>query len=231
MTEIFFNGPSGKIEGLFHQSSVPMAPTVLILHPHPQHGGTMRNKVIYYMYRAFALNNFSVLRINFRGVGKSAGEFSKGVGELNDAAVAMDWLQNKNPSGLVYWVAGFSFGAWIAMQLLMRRPEVSTFLSVAPPVDLYDFSFLSPCPAAGLIVHGTEDSIVKEKNVASMAAMLNKQSSAVEYSAIKGAGHFFNDHIPDLVKVIDGYIKCRSSSGHGFESVKTDKKRRRIRVN
>ncbi len=98
------------------------APLALILHPHPQFGGTMNHQIVYQLYYAFVHRNFSVLRFNFRGVGRSQGSFDHGVGELSDAASALDWAQTINPEARSCWIAGFSFGAWIGMQLLMRRP-------------------------------------------------------------------------------------------------------------
>jgi alpha/beta superfamily hydrolase len=89
---------------------------------------------------------FTVLRFNFRGVGRSQGEYDQGIGELSDAASALDYLQAMNTNAKHCWVAGFSFGAWIGMQLLMRRPEITGFVSVSPPANMYDFSFLAPCP-------------------------------------------------------------------------------------
>ena len=102
----------------------PTPPLALILHPHPQHGGTMNNRIVYSMFHMFARRGFSTLRFNFRGVGRSQGLFDHGQGELRDAAAALDWMQQHNPNSTGCWVAGFSFGAWIAMQLLMRRPEI-----------------------------------------------------------------------------------------------------------
>lgn len=131
-----------------------------MLHPHPQHGGTMNNKVVYALYQTFVARGFSTLRFNFRGVGRSQGTYTGGEGELSDAATALDWLQTYNPNARYCWIAGFSFGAWIGMQLLMRRPEITGFVSVAPPANMFDFSFLAPCPASGLVVQGDQDDIV-----------------------------------------------------------------------
>src|SRR5690349_23017590 len=131
MPEIILNGPEGRLEGRYQQSATPNAPIALMLHPHPQHGGTMNNKVVYSLYQSFQRQGFSVLRFNFRGVGRSQGKFDRGEGELSDAAAALDWLETRNPNAPQCWIAGFSFGAWIGMQLLMRRPEISGFISVA----------------------------------------------------------------------------------------------------
>ena len=100
------------------------SPIALILHPHPQFGGTMNNRVVYNLHYAFHRMGFTVLRFNFRGVGRSQGEFDQGVGELSDAALALDYLQAMNPNSKHCWVAGFSFGAWIGMQLLMQPIQI-----------------------------------------------------------------------------------------------------------
>ena len=119
----------------------------------------MNNPVSVQLFHLFMKRGFSVLRFNFRGVGRSQGEFDAGIGELADAATALDWLQSTNPTASQCWVAGYSFGAWIGMQLLMRRPETDGFISVSPPTNTYDFSFLAPCPASGLILHGSADTV------------------------------------------------------------------------
>ena len=157
MPEVIFTGPAGRLEGRYHPAKQKNAPIAMILHPHPQFHGTMNHQIVYQCYYAFAHRGFSVLRFNFRGVGRSQGSFDHGTGELSDAASALDWAQTINPEARACWVAGFSFGAWIGMQLLMRRPEVEGFISIAPPANLYDFSFLAPCPSSGLIVHGEKD--------------------------------------------------------------------------
>ncbi len=207
--EVIFNGPEGRIEGRLHQSEERNAPIALVLHPHPLHGGTMNNKVVYHTFQAFVKNGFSVLRFNFRGVGKSEGEFDHGIGELIDAAAAMDWLQLQCPNHSSCWIAGFSFGAWISLQLLMRRPEVNGFVAISPPASSYDFNFLSPCPAQGLIVQGTKDKIVKEEAVYGLYEKLAKQrNSSVEYQPIEG-DHYFTGNQEALGTAIEAYIQPR----------------------
>ncbi|MEM9735716.1 MAG: alpha/beta fold hydrolase, partial [Pseudomonadota bacterium] len=135
MPEIIFPGPDGRLEGRYHPHAEKESPIALILHPHPQFGGNMNNRVTYALHYAFKELGFSVMRFNFRGVGRSQGEFDQGVGELSDAASALDYLQAMHPASKACWVAGFSFGAWIGMQLLMRRPEINGFISAAPPAN------------------------------------------------------------------------------------------------
>ena len=207
MPEVHFNGPDGRLEGRYHASSKNNAPIAIVLHPHPQHGGTMNNKIVYTVYNSFAERGFTVMRFNFRGVGKSEGEFDHGIGELSDAAAALDWLQSFNANAPRCWIAGFSFGAWIGMQLLMRRPEVDRFLSLAPPANMFDFSFLAPCPSSGLIIHGTADQHVPELNIAQLYEKLSSQKTiTVELEKMQGADHFFTDRLDELRAVIDKYF-------------------------
>jgi len=207
MPEVIFNGPDGRLEGRYHHGKSPNAPLALLLHPHPQHGGTMNNKVVYALYHAFVRRGFSTLRFNFRGVGRSQGKFDNGQGELSDAASALDWVQSFNPNASACWVGGFSFGAWISMQLLMRRPEIDGFVSVAPPANVFDFTFLAPCPSSGLIIHGTADDLVPEASVAKLAAKLATQRNIrVGYRTIEGANHFFGTHLDQLGGMVESYL-------------------------
>jgi len=207
MPEVIINGPEGRIEGRYQHSREPNAPIALLLHPLPTHGGTMNNKIVYALFRAFTKRGFSTLRFNFRGVGRSQGSFSRGEGELSDAASALDWLQTYNQNAAGCWIGGFSFGAWIGMQLLMRRPEIDSFISVAPPASMYDFSFLAPCPSSGLIVHGDADEIVAPESVQKLVNKLSHQRDIkIDYQLLKGANHFFNDKMEELEKVISDYL-------------------------
>ena len=210
MPEIMFIGEKGRIEGRWHPGKSRNAPIAIILHPHPQFGGTMNNPVTYHLYYTFANRGFSVLRFNFRGVGRSQGSFDHGQGELSDAAAALDWAQATNPDARACWIAGVSFGAWIGMQLLMRRPEVEGFISVAAPASLYDFSFLAPCPSSGLFVHGDKDAVVPTSAVAQLVEKLKTQKGIViEQQIIRGANHFFDGKTEELIEMVDEYLDRR----------------------
>ncbi|MEA2756154.1 MAG: uncharacterized protein QOJ54_2443 [Aliidongia sp.] len=207
MPEVIINGPEGRLEGRYQHSRQPNAPIALLLHPHPQHGGTMNNKIVYALFRAFTKRGFSTLRFNFRGVGRSQGSFARGEGELSDAASALDWLQTYNQNAAGCWIGGFSFGAWIGMQLLMRRPEIASFISIAPPASMYDFTFLAPCPSSGLIVHGDADEIVAPESVQKLVNKLSHQRDIkIAYMLLKGANHFFTDKMPELETIISDYL-------------------------
>ncbi len=211
MPEVIFPGPEGRLEGRYHPQPQRDAPIAIILHPHPQFGGTMNNKVVYNLHYAFHNMGFTVLRFNFRGVGRSQGEYDQGVGELSDAAAALDYLQAMNPNAKHCWVAGFSFGAWIGMQLLMRRPEISGFISAAPPANTYDFSFLAPCPSSGLIINGSADRVVNPADVEGLVGKLHEQKGiTITHEVINGAGHFFEkEHMDTMISSVDEYVRRR----------------------
>ena len=212
MPGIMITGSAGRLEGRYKHSKIPEAPIALILHPNAQRGGTMNNKVSYSLFQSFVEQGFSTLRFNFRGAGRSQGEFSNGDGELSDAAAALDWLQGINPNASSVWIGGFSFGAWIGMQLLMRRPEINGYVSISPPANVYDFNFLAPCPNKGLIVQGDNDQISRIESVNRLVDKLRDQRgpNGVDYRVIGGAGHFFNNEGETelLVKHVNEYLNC-----------------------
>ncbi|WP_413987672.1 alpha/beta hydrolase [Labrys okinawensis] len=210
MPEVTFTGPAGRIEGRFQPSKQRGAPIAIVLHPHPQFGGTMNNKIVYDLFYAFVQRGFSALRFNFRGVGRSQGSFDHGAGELSDAASALDWVQAVTPEAKSCWIAGVSFGAWIGMQLLMRRPEIEGFISVAPPANRFDFSFLAPCPSSGLIVHGDADRVAPLKDVETLVSKLKTQKGIIiEQSVISGANHFFDNKTDELIASCSSYLDKR----------------------
>lgn len=207
MAEVIFNGPDGRLEGRYHQSKKPNAPIAIVLHPHPLHGGNMNNRVVFIMFNNFVERGFSVLRFNFRGVGRSQGAFDNGVGELSDAAYAFDWMQQFNSNSPFCWIGGYSFGALISMQLMMRRPEIEGFVSISPPAGTEDFSFLAPCPSSGLIIHGDKDTHVPLDAVKKLAQKLDGQKNiSINLSIVKGADHFYKDNMDNLSKEVASYL-------------------------
>ena len=206
--EIFIPGPSGRIQRKYFKSKQQAAPVALVLHPHPQYGGTMNNRIVYETYNCFYKNNFSVIRINFRGVDKSDGIFDNGQGELSDAAAALDWIEKENPGYSQCWVSGFSFGALICMQLIMRRPEVNKFVTISPQPNLYDFTFLSPCPISGIMIYGKNDELVQVDSILNLKKRLSMQKNIdVKFESINNANHFYKNKEKDLSTTIDNYIK------------------------
>jgi alpha/beta superfamily hydrolase len=163
-------------------------------------------------FHTFMENEFSVCRVNFRGVGKSDGEFDNGQGELADAAAALDWLERENFDNSQCWVSGFSFGSLIAMQLLMRRPEINRFIAISPQPNVYDFSFLSPCPTSGLMIYGKKDELVPLEYITELDKRLSAQKGIkVDFQVVNDANHFFTKTEDVLVKSLDKYIKKESA--------------------
>ena len=210
--EIFLAGPSGRIQAKYIKNNKSGAPVALVLQPHPQYGGTMNNRIVYEVYNCFYKNGFSVIRINFRGVEKSDGTFDNGQGELSDAAAALDWIEKDNPGYSQCWVAGFSFGSLICMQLIMRRPEVNKFISISPQPNVYDFTFLAPCPISGLMLYGKNDELVPEESILNLKKRLSMQKNIdIEFNAINNANHFYKDKEKELSSIVKNYIKNKTS--------------------
>ncbi|WP_017930282.1 alpha/beta hydrolase [Robiginitomaculum antarcticum] len=207
MPEVIFAGPEGRLEGRYHPSSEPAAPCAIILPPHPKAGGHMDHRIPVAMYEQYKERGFSVLRFNFRGVGRSMGTYDNGSGELQDAAYALDWLQSFNQNAPFSWVSGYQFGAWIGMQLLMRRPEVAGFISMSLPTNTYDFAFLAPCPASGLVTYGTEDQIIPPDDVVGAVSRIRTQKgTSVTATPIEGADHFYTHHLEQALDIVDDYL-------------------------
>ncbi len=218
MSLIMIPGPEGFLEVHYHRApqrhaSTP-APVVMIVPPHPKEG-TLSHPVIYTMYHAFISQGFDVIRFNFRGCGKSQGTYVENEGEVMDAAFCWDWLC-KNLSPLSpKWVAGFSLGSWVAMQILMRRPECQYFSIVCPPTNFHDFNFLAPCPVPGLIIHGEMDDVVPEEGVAKLANTLSLQRRGhkIAFHVIPKADHFFSEQLDQLEQCLVEHISQQREQG------------------
>jgi alpha/beta superfamily hydrolase len=226
MSEVYFAGPSGRIEGRYHQNENQSAPVALVLHPHPLHGGTMNNKVSYHLFKTFVRTGFTVLRINFPGVGKSEGSFTNGVSELNSASTALDWLQNNNPEASHFWIGGFSFGAWVAMHIATRRPEIEGFVMISPPADHYDFAFSIPCPSNGLVVAGEKDTIATVDKISALVDEWRQQKNyVIDYNIVADAEHFYVQQLDAMDQTCEEYINTNLA----MRVIKPIRKKRRKR--
>ena len=210
--EVFIPGPAGRLEAKYYKSNKNTSPIALVLQPHPQYGGTMNNRIVQLMYNIFLENGFSVIKVNFRGVGKSDGVFDNGQGELSDAAAALDWIERQNLDYSQCWVSGFSFGSLICMQLIMRRPEVNNFIAVSPQPNVYDFSFLAPCPTSGKVIYSDNDELVTKESVDELDKRIKSQKGVeVMFSKIKNSNHFFKEKEKDLKSEIEEYLKEKTA--------------------
>ena len=210
MPALQLNTPEGELEVRYTAADNPDAPMALILHPHPEHGGTMNNKVVYTLYQIFAEQGFHVARFNFRGVGQSTGHFDFGEGELRDGIYVLNWMREQFPQTSEIWISGFSFGSWVALQLLKKNPDIQQFMCAAPPVNVYDFSFMLPMDRAGLFVQGTTDTIVNPDSTKELAEKISRMSdTVVECHMIDGADHFFTGKLDQLTDITTHYIQSK----------------------
>src|SRR5437016_11936832 len=153
-------GPAGSLEVLLEQPAGDVRAAVVFAHPLPTHGGTMHTKVVYQGAKALARIGCAVLRFNFRGVGGSGGQFDAGEGEMEDLRSALDYLAARYP-GRSLWAAGFSFGAWVALETGATDDRVSVLIGIAPPVSKqgYDFSNTLKSTKPKFFVQGEADDI------------------------------------------------------------------------
>ncbi|APR83868.1 Alpha/beta hydrolase [Minicystis rosea] len=196
--EIFLRGPAGRIEALWKPSAREHArAAAVVCHPHPLHGGTMYNKVAYRAGRALHAAGLSVLRFNFRGVGGSEGSFDGGRGERDDVTAMIDHLAETHDDILV---AGFSFGAWVGLDVGMRDARVRRLVGLGLPANVFDFGYLQALAKPALILHGDRDSWGSLDHVRAVA-----EAAHAELHVLDGADHFFEGHLDALMDVITAF--------------------------
>ena len=158
------DGPAGRLEALLDLPSGEPVAGVVLAHPHPDHGGSMRSRVLHEAAKGLLRARCAVLRFNFRGVGLSAGRFTGGAGEVKDFLAALDALERRHP-GLPLWAAGYSFGAWVAMATGAADPRVVALVGIAVPFGHYDLSGVEASGKAKFLVHGDRDELCPLKVV------------------------------------------------------------------
>ncbi len=172
----------------------------VLCHPHPQHGGTMTNKVVHTVARAFNELGVPTLRFNFRGVGASAGVYDNGEGETQDA-LAVIAFGRQRWAGASVWLAGFSFGGVVAVRAA-QRVEPGLLVTVAPAVTRLDVTGLKVPQCPWLVVQGDADDVVEPQAVLDWAQKLTPRPTV---SVVPGAGHFFHGQLPELREVVVGF--------------------------
>jgi uncharacterized protein len=205
---VVIDGPVGPLEARAEDPSPDAAPGVVgvVCHPHPLHGGTMQNKVVHTLARAMQELGAATVRFNFRGVGASAGAFGEGIGEIDDAVAAVDWARRRWSCERL-WLAGFSFGAAVALQAA-PRVRAERLVTVAPPVTRLGLEKTPPRPdAAWLIVQGDADEVVDAAEVARWAAAYRPPPQLV---MLADAGHFFHGRLGELRETVRRWLESSS---------------------
>jgi uncharacterized protein len=177
---------------------------VAVCHPHPVYGGTMDNRVVYHAAKAAVQAGFAALRFNFRGVGRSTGQFDQGIGEREDATSALRWLESRYPA-LDLALIGYSFGAWVGLEVGNSMPRVKALVGLGVPLNLYDFSYLHSNPKPSLYIIGTDDEFCSRENLERFAGRLPAASSL---QRIEGSDHFFAGHIETVENLIADFFKA-----------------------
>lgn len=206
---IFIEGPAGRLEALLKQAERSEDPgseparVAIVCHPHPLFGGTMHNKVVYRIAKAFLQSNFAVLRFNFRGVGRSEGEHADGIGEQDDLRAAISFMEERYPKAGV-WLAGFSFGATVMFRTSYEGDRIRAQIAAGTPVSRPSHSAsVPPFDGPKLLVHGSLD---EYGTIADLNRFFEGLKEPKELKIIEDAGHFFEGHLDELYQAVYSFI-------------------------
>lgn len=210
MSTHFIPGPAGRLEGLLERDpqAGPVCVGVVVCHPHPRYGGTMRNKVVHRMARAARRAGAAVVRFNFRGVGQSAGEFDEGIGEQDDFRAALTFLGERYP-GLPLVAAGFSFGARVSLQASCSDPRVERVIAAGLPAGHGDWNFLARCMRPKHFLHSRRDQYGSQDQ---MEAVFRLAAEPKDLTWIEAQDHFFEGGLDQLEEAVLEILANRVSS-------------------
>lgn len=206
--KLSLSGPAGRLEAILETpADAAVHGAVVVCHPHPQHGGTMHNKVAHTLARSFVRMGFAALRFNFRGTEGSEGEYDHGDGELDDALAAREWLGAEYP-GSPLWLAGFSFGAAIAIRAAIEVPA-DGLVTVAPAVERFAAALDGQPGCPWLIVQGDQDELV---DIEATIAWLNTLAPGPELAVMAGAEHFFHGRLVELRELVAAFVQKKEGT-------------------
>ncbi len=204
---LYLDGPAGRLEAILEfPSDAFVAGAAVVLHPHPQHGGTMHNKVAHTLARSFVRMGYAALRFNFRGTEGSDGEYDNGIGELQDALAAITWMRAKYPD-IPFWLAGFSFGAAISVRAAVET-QADGLVSVAPAAYRFADGLDGQPEGPWLIVQGDEDELI---DVEETIEWVNTLEPGPELLVMPGAEHFFHGRLVELREAVTEFVETRST--------------------
>jgi alpha/beta superfamily hydrolase len=205
---LFIPGPAGRLDAILW-TPPPEAPkpqfAAVVCHPHPLYGGTMHNKVVYQVNKTLNRLDLTVLRFNFRGVGRSEGAHDEGRGEREDVRAALDFLAAEFP-GVPLLVAGFSFGCWVGLRAGCEDARVAELISLGAPVDGSDFSYLRQCAKPKLFLQGDHDQFGAKANLETLVRSLPGTNELV---FILDADHFFTGKLERLDAALAASLTSR----------------------
>ncbi len=205
--KLLVQGPVGQLEAVLDlPGDLAVSGAAVICHPHPQHGGTMHNKVAHTLARSFVRSGFVTLRFNFRGTEGSEGKFDDGVGEYDDALAALEWMRGRYPE-VRLWLGGFSFGAAIAIRAAVAI-EVKGLISVAPAIYRFTGNLEEQPRCPWLIIQGDEDELLDAEET---IEWVNSLDPGPELIVMPGAEHFFHGRLSDLRTAIMEFIRESST--------------------
>jgi alpha/beta superfamily hydrolase len=199
----FFEGPSGKIEAILKEPTGDVTRAAIVCHPHPLFGGTMHNKVVFRIAKAFEQSGFAALRFNFRGTGRSEGRHDEGRGEQEDLRAAIRFIEQKYPAAEL-WLAGFSFGSAVMLRVACDDERVRALVAAGVPVSKYDFEHITTCAKPKLFVQGALDEFGSAADIESLFARL---TAPKRLKVIGGADHFFEGQLEELAQAVKDFIK------------------------
>jgi uncharacterized protein len=200
---LFLEGPAGRLEALLKEPQQPITRAAIIAHPHPLFGGTMHNKVVYRIAKAFYDAGFASLRFNFRGTGKSEGTHDNGRGEQDDLRAAMQFIEQKYPTAQL-WLAGFSFGAMATLRVGCADTRAQALVLAGLPVSKYPFAEVSACDKPKLFVQGAMDEF---GSVGDLEKLLSPLKSEHHLRIIESADHFFEGKLDNLYNAVSEFIQ------------------------
>jgi uncharacterized protein len=201
---IMIPGQGGQLEAVLrHPARKPPRGAAVLCHPHPAYGGTMNNRVIFRAGKAANEAGLLALRFNFRGVGESTGTYDRGRGEQEDVAAVIPWLRGQAP-GLPLVLIGFSFGAWVGLQVACRDTEIAAMVGIGLPLNHYSFDFLLENYKPAVYIIGSKDEFCPREKMESLARGLPSYS---EVAWIEGADHFFAHQLDQLQERICRFLQ------------------------
>ncbi len=204
-----FPGPVGPLEALHKPGASGATRAVVVCHPHPEHGGTMHNKVVFRAAKAFERLGWPSLRFNFRGVGASGGVFGDGVGEADDVRAALDWMTGEHP-GVSLVVCGFSFGNVVGLPVGVEDERVVDLVGLGTPTDRFPFDRLSRCVKPKLFVQGDRD---PHGPLDELRRGLARVARPWTLEVVQGADHFYTGRLAALAEAIVGYFSRSAGDG------------------